>query len=253
MNLRPRSRVNSGRAALALTLCLAPALAARAAAQDPETSYQLWPEGNVYVRLSDASRLYFLLATVRERGTETGELSKISDIQVGTHIEFGLVPFGRRAKLQALYDAHRLSYLRLRLGLRYQTRLDDDEPPRYEEWRGIVELTPRFTLPGDLLVAQRNRVDLRWINGDPSWRYRPRLWVEREIRVGSGVALVPYGAAEVYWDSRYDDWVRTKYQLGAAVMLTSRIAPEVYVALQRDEKPGRSYTRALGVVVALYF
>jgi len=242
-----------GRAALALALGLAPALTARAAAQDPETSDQLWPEGNVYVRLSDASRLYFLLATVRERGTETGGLSKISDIQVGTHIEFGLVPFGRRAKLQARYDAHRLSYLRLRFGLRYQTRLDDDEPPRYEEWRGIVEVTPRASLPGGLLGAQRNRVDLRWINGDFSWRYRPRLWLEREFRVGSQLALVPYGSAEVYWDSRYDDWVRTKYQLGTSVVLTPRVAPEVYVAFQRDELPTPSYAQALGLVLVLYF
>jgi len=249
----PPALAVAGRVAFVLAVGSAPLASARAAAQDPETSHQLWPEANVYVRLSDASRLYFLLASVRERDAETGELSKISDIQVGAHIEFGLVPFGRRATLQARYDAHRLSYLRLRFGLRYQTSFDDDEPPRYEEWRGIVELTPRASLPGGLLAAQRNRVDLRWIHGDFSWRYRPRLWLEREFRVGPQLALVPYGSAEVFWDSRYDDWVRTRYQLGAAVPLKPWLAPEVYYAFQRDEQPTRSYTRALGVVVALYF
>ena len=71
--------------------------------------------------------------------------------------------------------------------------------------------------------------------------------------MGSQLALVPYGSAEVYWDSRYDDWVRTKYQLGTSVVLTPWIAPEVYVAFQRDEQPQLSYTHALGVVIALYF
>ena len=71
--------------------------------------------------------------------------------------------------------------------------------------------------------------------------------------MGSQLALVPYGSAEVFWDSRYDDWMRTRYQLGAAVPLKPWLAPEVYFAFQRDEQPERSYTRALGVVVALYF
>jgi len=64
---------------------------------------------------------------------------------------------------------------------------------------------------------------------------------------------VPYGSAEIFWDSRYDAWVRTRYQLGAAVPLKPWLAPEVYYAFQRDEQPERSYTHALGVVVALYF
>ena len=248
--MRPLGPVAPGRTALALGLGLA--FAGPTAAQAPETSTQFWPEANAYVRLSEGARLVFLFAPVHERDTETGQLSRVSDIQVGAHVEFGLLPFARRARVQARYDAHRLSYLRLRLGLRYQAR-PGDEPPRYEEWRGIVELTPRFNLPGNLMVAQRNRLDLRRINGEPSWRYRPRLWIERETRVGPRVTLVPYGSAEVFWDSRYDAWIRTRYQLGLAVPLERWLAPEIYYAFQRDEQPALSYTHALGVVVALYF
>ena len=141
-------------------------------------------------------------------------------------------------------------YLRARVG--YRRTFTFESGRDLSEQRVIVEITPRGFLPGGLLVALRNRLDLRWLEGDPSWRYRPRLWLERESRIGP-VTVVPYGAAEVFFDSRFDDWIRTRYQAGIAVPATGWLVPEMYYARQIDDQPVLQYTNALGMVVTLYF
>ena len=63
-----------------------------------------------------------------------------------------------------------------------------------------------------------DRVDLRFIDGEFSWRYRNRLSAEREFSIGR-VRLNPYARFEVYYDSRYSKWSRTELQ--ARVVLSS--------------------------------
>ena len=58
-------------------------------------------------------------------------------------------------------------------------------------------------LLGDVLLSDRNRIDLRDIAGEFSWRYRNRLSVEKEFSIGR-VRVNPYTRFEVYYDSRYD-------------------------------------------------
>lgn len=228
--------------AIATSLAFAPT---PARAQEAETVEQFWPEANAYVRLNESQRLWFLLAPVRERN------EGLSEIQVGAHWEIGLSPPLHPAQRGELYDTDRLRYLRFRAGFRYATSFEESND--YEEWRGILELTPRARLPGDIVAAFRNRGDFRWINGDFSWRYRPRLWLEREFGISTKISLVPYGSAEIFYDSRYDAWTRTRYQFGVAVPVSKAFAPEVYVAHQRDEEPTLKYTNALGLVLGFFF
>ena len=228
--------------AIATSLAFAPT---PARAQEAETVEQFWPDANAYVRLNESQRLWFLVAPVHERN------EGLEEIQVGAHWEIGLSPRWRAARLGEMYDADRLRYLRFRAGIRYSASLEESNDD--EEWRGILELTPRAGLPGDIVGAFRNRGDLRWINGDFSWRYRPRLWLEREFSIATHVALVPYGSAEIFYDSRYEAWTRTRYQFGVAVPVSKAFAPEVYVSRQRDEEPTLKYTNALGLVLGFFF
>lgn len=99
----------------------------------------------------------------------------------------------------------------------------------------------------------RNRLELRWIDGDFSWRDRLRLWIEREFHIGR-VTLVPYGSAEPFWDSRYDAFTRVRYQLGTVVPITRWFALEVNYTRDRDDVDEiESITNALNVIVTLYF
>jgi hypothetical protein len=97
---------------------LAPSPAA--AQDDPEN--ELWPEVNAYVRFNPDQRLWFLLTGVREPKAPP------ESIQLGAHYELGLFPRFREAA-QARYDADRLRFLRLRLGVRYLAPLHGDDAP----------------------------------------------------------------------------------------------------------------------------
>jgi hypothetical protein len=144
-----------------------------------------------------------------------------------------------------------MKYLRFRVGYR-QSYTHDDDGSSISERRIIAELTARFFLPGDVLLMLRNRADFRWLEGDFSWRYRPRLWAERTTDLGP-VTVVPYASGEVFWDSRYDEWSRTRLTAGVAVPATNWLVPEVYYAHQIDRQPSQKYVNALGLVATLYF
>jgi hypothetical protein len=55
-----------------------------------------------------------------------------------------------------------------------------------------------------LLLIDRNRLDLRWVDGNFSWRCRNRLTLERHFKMGGNRALTPYASGELFYDSRFD-------------------------------------------------
>ena len=66
-----------------------------------------------------------------------------------------------------------------------------------------LEATGRATLPFDVWLVNRVRVELRDIGGEVSARFCFRLGLEREVTV-AGVTLVPYAKAEVFYDTRFE-------------------------------------------------
>lgn len=84
-----------------------------------------------------------------------------------------------------------------------------------------------------MLVSNRGRVDLRFIDGEYSWRFRSRLSVEKEFSIGR-VRMNPYVRGELYYDSRFDAWSRTEWVGGAAFPLNRRIEREGYFCYQHD-------------------
>lgn len=219
-------------------------LAPVAAAQATSTA-EFWPELDAYVRLNSWSRLFFLAAPV-----VSGDDRTLSESQLGAHIEVGVAPIGR-ARFRGLHDPDKMKYLRLRVGYR-QSYTRDEDGASLSERRVIGEATARAFLPGGVMAMLRNRGDFRWIEGEYSWRYRPRLWVERETDLGP-LTAIPYLSAEVFWDSRYDAWSRSRYTAGFAIPASHRVVPEVYYAYQSDWQPALKYVHALGLVTTLYF
>jgi len=120
----------------------------------------------------------------------------------------------------------------------------------------VLAATPRYPLTsffGDVLVSDRNRVDLRAIAGEYSWRYRNRLSVEKECSLGR-VRVNPYGRIEVYYDSRYEKWSRTEWVLGSSFSVPAHLELEGYFDHQNDTGGSANrQTKAVGAVVALYF
>ena len=85
----------------------------------------------------------------------------------------------------------------------------------------------------------------------PSQRYRYRLGVEREVKMGTMVT-VPYAQAEFYYDTRYDSWNRRLYQAGAEIELSRRWRIEPYIARQNDESSTSGNVDRVGLVLKYY-
>jgi len=205
----------------------------------------VWPEVDAYVTLNNTVRLFLLATTVQEnKDTTEGEF--------GVNVDFRTKPFRRRPALMFRLDESKNSVLTLRGGYRYLPSYTGGST----ENRAVLEATARYPLMaffGDVLVSDRNRVDVRVIAGDYSWRYRNRLSVEKEFSIGR-VRMNPYARFELYYDSRFEKWSRTEWMVGSSSPVTSYLELEAYFDYQNDTSASPSrQTKALGAVVALYF
>lgn len=187
---------------------------------------QLWREVDVYVPVDEKVRLFFLFSITKARETREN-----TEGQFGAHTDYTV---NKR--------------LTLRAGYRYGFSLTETDP--FKEDRPIAEQTYHERLPLKILLSDRNRQELRIVNGDFSFRYRNRLRLEREFLL-PGRSITPYGSIEVYHDSRFNVWNRNRLtagvqiQLRKALPLLSRLTPrkqvifDVYYTKQNDSLRSR--------------
>ena len=211
-----------------------------ARAQGTETSSQFWPEVDVYVSLNEKFRLFFLATT-----TKLEETRENTEGWVGAHLDY-----------------HVRKNVSLRGGYRYGFSLGGSDP--FKEHRIILEQTVRQPLPLEILLSDRNREDLRWVNGEFSARYRNRVTLEREFKVLSR-GVTPYSSFEAFYDSRFDTWNRNRIMAGVQLTL-KRGAPlislvhpkkqfvlDVYVTRQNDSRSQPGRVKALGMAFNIYY
>jgi uncharacterized protein DUF2490 len=210
------------------------------AQQDSDTVRQFWPEVNFYVPLNEKFRLLFTATTTKARETKDN-----TEGQVGIHIDYHLTP-----------------KISLRTGYRYGFSMGGSDP--FKEHRILLEQTLRQPLPLQVLFTDRNREDLRWVNGEFSARYRNRVTLEREFKVLNR-PVTPYGSAEVFYDTRFHTWNRNRLAVGAQIAfkrgapLISLIHPkkqvvlDLYLLRQNDSRSQPSHVKALGMGLSVYF
>jgi len=206
---------------------------------------QFWPEVSTFLKLNDQMRFYFLATTVKEtRESTEGEF--------GPNFDFYIKPLRKKHIAWSMLhlDESKSRLVTVRVGYRYIHPYTGDAPT---EHRGVLEVTARHDLPGGLLLSDRNRMDLRSVGGEYSWRYRNRLTIEREFSIGR-FKPSPYIRGEVYYDSRYDKWSRTALIAGSTFPINRHLELEGYFEHQNDSggSPNRT-VNAVGAVVNLYF
>jgi len=216
-------------------------------ANSQETTHQIWPELDVYIRLKPAARLFFSASPVFSNETDA-----YMESSVGAFIEVGVLPILRKKSLQKSYDSDKLRYLRTRIGYERVFVREKGVGNDLSEQRLAADLTARCFIPLDILAALRNRFDFRWLDSDFSWRYRLRLWLERESQIGS-FTFSPYAMAELFYDSRHQSFSRTRYQAGVSIPVTKWLVPEAYFLYEINRHPSTSYLDAIGLVVTMYF
>jgi hypothetical protein len=140
--------------------------------------------------------------------------------------------------------------LTLRTGYAYIPSLGDEDPPK--EHRIVLEATARYPLPLDILLSDRSRGDLRWINGEFSTRYRNRLRVERDFSIRKFM-ITPYASGELFYDFRFDLWNRNEICAGAEIPVGKRFVFEPYYLRQNNSRSQTEHVNGVGLVFQWHF
>ena len=201
-----------------------------------------------------------LIAVVRSAGAQTSELWPELDVywqpaeHQRTFLELSASAEQEGSKRQATAGLYQ-DYLFLpngyvRGGYRFTFSTHDAS---YRESRLVGEWVERVLSHGMARLVNRARFEMRWVNGEPSYRIRERLHLQRVPPKPRGLALAPYGTFEVYYDSRFGAISRLAGRVGTEARLVGPASVDVYVARQDNLRESPSYVNALGVTIKLVY
>jgi len=219
------------RTALVTAALLACALSIGAAGASAQESGESSLELGLWKRISATEMIYVPLAVTRADEVDHAEgLAGASYDRV----------FGRR--------------LSARAGYRYSWELSppSDTVP-YREHRAVAEMTALPWPDARIPLLDRTRLELRWIDGAPSWRLRNRIRAEKTIAIGHARTLTPYSAFEGGYDSRYHTINRLRLSVGGATKLSSLVMVDTYAARQRDSRSDAATLLSVGMTLNLVF
>jgi hypothetical protein len=166
------------------------------------------------------------------------------------YVETALKPVLRR-ELRDRPDVFRNKYLTFRGGYRYETSLTNGRSA--VENRGILELNSRYQLPWQLVVADRNRGEFRFIHERPfSTRYRNRLRLERDFKHG-WLNCTPYIYDEIFYDTRFDRWTPNRYGFGVQFPVSRHVGLEPYYFRQHGSRSNPPHLNVFGFKFNFYF
>jgi hypothetical protein len=211
------------------------------------TSYEFWPETDIWYRLSPSTRLSAFIPV-----TKYNE-SKYRDLNVYLQADYA---WGKAKHLfnRRLMDENRVQELKvwlLRGGFMEGWSLGE-KAGTYTEDMLFAEIHRRIPIKGRILLSHRFRTDLRWVGEDPqfSYRFRYRMMIEMELK---NFSIVPYINAEPYWDSRYKEFNRIRLIGGATIPLSPRFAFEGNITYQYDSRYDAPNMYALNLILHLFF
>ena len=103
------------------------------------------------------------------------------------------------------------------------------------------------------ILSDRNRIELDWKAGVFTWRYRNKLTLERTFAIRS-YHLIPYLAAEPFYESQYNKWSTTDLFAGCLLPVGKHFQFNAYYEHENDT--GKSPNRQenyVGLVLNMYF
>ena len=208
------------------------------------TSGEFRPETDIFVQQGDRFRIEF-------DNYATDTLSTHSWVgNFAYYIETALNPVLRR-NLREHPNVYRDRYLTMRGGYLHQTSLSNGQSTSGDI--GILELKPRYRLPLDLVISDRNRGEFRFFKEKPFYtRYRNQLQLERDIKRGRFVCT-PFVYDEVFYDSLYGQWIRNRYAFGVQFVAGKHMVFDPYYMRQNGSHSNPSHVNVFGFKWDLYF
>lgn len=232
-----------------IRVCVLISLCSVTAVEAQETAKEVWPEIDIWYRLSRSWRLSMYIPLSKNIETKYREGSIVVQADYA---------WGKTRILQSrrLLDENRSQQMKVCLsrGGYLAAKSLDDNGDAYQENMMFFEEHFRTPFKSHLLISHRLRSDLRWVGeeDDFSYRIRYRLMMEREWQVKK-VSLVPYVNIEPYYDSRYETINRVRYIGGTSLSWTPRIAIEGNITYQHDTRSSVTDLYALNIILHVYF
>jgi hypothetical protein len=199
-----------------------------------------WSQVDTFVGLTPSVNFMFLASGSPGRDETHPELV------LGPNIDIALWNFLTHLKTN---NPERNKYLTFRIGYRYIKNLYGVSATQNT---GVLELTPRVPLPLGFQLGDRNRIDLRGLPEQFSWRYRNRLMLSRTVEI-RGFDLTPYAQVEVFYNCKQGDWTQYNYQFGAITRITSKVDLDTWYRRRNTIVEPIESVNAFGVKVLLFF
>ena len=222
-----------------LALCGFPSFA------EAQDQLPLWPEADVFVKLSPQTRLVFSAEANDNRDEPKSKwiVGGYFDLFVP---RFKPVLFRRISEL----DESRSQRIAIRAGYRFSHTWGTE--PAQIEHRLVTDATLSWDFLEQILFSDRSRFEFRFVDGVYSWRYRNRMKISRDVSI-KGTPFVPFISAEGFYDSQYRTISRYRYEAGVTFPLGKVWALEPYYARQRSRVPSESFMNFYGLTVQAYF
>jgi hypothetical protein len=232
-----------------ICLALMAWLGATGAFGQDDTTTEIWPEIDTWLRFSPASRFSMFVPISKNIETAYRE----GNLILQADYAFGKMKRPQKRRLVDESRAQEMKRFLVRGGYLGGMSLDD-RGETYREYAALFELHVRTPFKGGILLSGRLRTDLRWLgdNHEFSTRLRYRLMLEKDYRVGR-TSIVPYVSVEPYYDSRYSIVNRIRLIGGATVLWSPRFALETNITYQHDSKLSVTNLYALNVILHLFF
>lgn len=203
---------------------------------------QFLPEIDVHVKLNSVTRVYVQAKDDREGGDP-------QQLSIGPSVQLYVKPLVRLKEVTTLdLDDAKSRFLVLDTG--YRAVAEPDTPL---ENRMVVAATSHFPLQWKFLLSERNRADLDWKSGSFTWRYRNCVTLQRGFLAHS-LAIIPYAAAEPFYESQYGKWSTTDLYAGALLPLRKRYEFNLYYEHENNtgKKPNQSVNE-IGLALYMFF
>jgi Protein of unknown function (DUF2490) len=195
------------------------------------TTNEIWPEADIWVRLSNPAQLLFIVSG--DRDADSGDKTD--------------------GKGSAYLDYRLNQPISLRAGYVLQRNVADvpGEKDTLEN-RLVFDFNYRWRIGEHGQFADRVRLDLRDMEGATSYRIRNRIMYSQEVKL-TNATFSPYASVEAFYDSRFDTVSRYRSETGATVPFSRRFESGFYLGWQRDTQPKDKKVAALGITLIFKF
>jgi Protein of unknown function (DUF2490) len=205
--------------AIVLGLSLSMIYQPRATGQSatPSTENEAWPEADAHVQLPSNWRVLSWIGGEKAAGYPFWQW------YVGADIARQFKPILRPHWENIDPDKER--YLVVDAGYQYLRTAHAGE--QSHENRITFDMTPSLRPASNLFFRDRNRVELRWIDGNYSTTYRNLVAAEVDLRVHD-IRFTPFGTVEFFYDSTKHSWDQEWYTGGLQLPYKRVFMLEIY-------------------------